>query len=145
MLEPGDVRLVDHPGPLVPAGALTGLPDGVRLAHPVFAGEVVHEGRLAPAATSAAAARLPAGTRAVAVPREPATTPPLEVGDRVDVLVALGPEAAGTGAPGFALTTNAMVVDVAEAAVTVAVPRDAAPRLAVALTQGAVLLALTVG
>jgi hypothetical protein len=73
---------------------------------------------------------------------EPGTTPPLAVGDRVDVLVALPAEAADGGPPGFALATDVVVVDVTEAAVTVAVPRAAAPRLAVAFGQGAVTLAL---
>ena len=55
--------------------------------------------------------------------------------------MALAPEAAGDGAPGFALATDVAVVDVTDVAVTVAVPRDVAPRLAVAFGQGAVTLA----
>ena len=78
----------------------------------------------------------------MAVPVEAGTTPPLVVGDRVDVLVAVAPEAAGGGAPGFVLAEAVLVVDVAEQAVTVAVPRDVAPRLAVAFGHGAVSLAL---
>ena len=49
------------PPPLVPAGALTPLPDDGRVAAPVYDGEVVREERLAPAGASALAARLPAG------------------------------------------------------------------------------------
>jgi hypothetical protein len=66
----------------------------------------------------------------------------LAVGDRVDVVVALAPEAAGGGPPGFALASDVLVVEVTEVAATVAVPRDVAPRLAVAFGQGAVTLAL---
>ena len=135
-------RLVAHPGPLVPPGALTELPDGGRVAEAVYAGEVLRAERLAPGGVSAVAARLPRGTRAVAVPIEAGTTPPMAVGDRVDVLVALAAEAASDGPPGFALATDVVVVAVTEAAVTLAMPRDAAPRLAVALGQGAVTLAL---
>jgi Flp pilus assembly protein CpaB len=147
-LQPGDrlgpenTRLALHPAPLVPPNALTALPRAARVAEAVHTGEVVREERLAPSGTSALAARLPAGTRAVAVPSEPGTTPPLVVGDLVEVLVALAPEAAGAGAPGFALATGVPVVDVTDTAVTIAVDRDVAPRLAVAFGQGAVTLAV---
>ena len=112
------------------------------LATPVFAGDVVRQERLATMALSEVAARLPAGTRALAVPVEPGAAPALSVGDRVDVVVALSPDAAGGGPAGFVLTSAAPVVDVAESAVTLAVDRDVAPRLAVALGAGAVTLAL---
>jgi Flp pilus assembly protein CpaB len=148
-LAPGDrlgsdnARVVVQPAPVVPAGALRVLPADTRVAAPILQGEVVREERLAPSATSALAARLPAGTLAMAIPMEPGTTPPLEVGDRVEVLVALPPEAAGAGAPGFSLATDVPVVAVGETAVAIAVDRDVAPRLAVAFGQGAVTLALT--
>ncbi|HEV8115336.1 MAG TPA: SAF domain-containing protein [Acidimicrobiales bacterium] len=141
-LDSNSTRLLEHPGPLIPPGALTELPVDARLAEPVYAGEVLRAERLAPAGLSAVAARLPADTRAVAVPVDAGVTPPLAVGDRVDVLVALGAEAAPGRPPGFALATDVVVVDVTEVAVTIAMPRDAAPRLAVAFGQGAVTLAL---
>ena len=47
--------------------------------------------------------------------------------------------------PGFALAEDVPVVDVTDAAVTIAVRRDVAPRLAVAFGQGAVTLALLGG
>jgi Flp pilus assembly protein CpaB len=141
-LDPGNTRIEHHPAPVVPSEALSALPDGGRVRAPVYEGEVVRAERLAPGGVSAVAARLPDGTRAVAIPVEPGTTPPVEVDDRVDVLVALPAEVAGGGPPGFALATDVMVVDITEAAVTVAVPRDVAPRLAVAFGQGAVTLAL---
>jgi Flp pilus assembly protein CpaB len=141
-LGPDNTRVVLQPAPLVPAGAFSTLPEDTRVALPILRGEAVREERLVPASTSRLAARLPAGTLAVAIPVEPATTPPLEVGDRVEVLVALAPEAAGGGAPGFSLATGVPVVDVSETAVTLAVDRDVAPRLAVAFGQGAVTLAV---
>ena len=144
-LDRESTEVVDHPGPLVPADALTRLPADARLTQPVYEGEILRSERLAPAGASAVAARLPEGTRAVAVPTDPGTTPPLEVGDRVDVLVAMAAEAAGGGPPSFALATDVEVVDVTELAVTLAMPRDAAPRLAVALGQAAVTLALVGG
>jgi len=141
-LDGDNTRLVEHPVPLVPDGALTARPEDGRVTAAVFAGEVLREERLAPRGASEMAARLPHGTRAVAIPVEPGTTPPLTAGDLVEVLVALPPEAAGAGPPGFALASDVLVVNVNDAAVTIAVSRDVAPRLAVAFGQGAVTLAL---
>ena len=137
-----DVEVVERPLATVPDAALRALPDDAVARTAVFAGEVLVRGRLAPTGLGGVAATLPPGTRAVAIPRDPATAPPVRVGDRVDVLVALPPEAAGGGPPGFAVATDALVVAVAEAAITVAVERAAAPRVAVALGQGAVTLSL---
>jgi Flp pilus assembly protein CpaB len=143
LLDRGNTRVERRPAPLVPDGALTELPAGARLAAAAYAGEVLRAERLSPAGRSAVSARLPDGTVAVAIPVEPGSAPPLTVGDRVDVLVALAPEAAGGGPPGFALATDVAVVHVSDAAVTVAVPDATAPRLAVAFGAGAVTLALS--
>lgn len=141
----GNTRVEARPEPLVPDGALLELPDDRRVAAAVYAGEVLRSERLAPAGTSAVAARLPDGTVAVAIPVEPGLVPPLVVGDHVDVLVALPAEVADTGPPGFALATGVPVVHVQENAVTIAVDEEAAPRVAVAFGAGAVTLALTGG
>ncbi|MGH9273478.1 MAG: Flp pilus assembly protein CpaB [Acidimicrobiales bacterium] len=137
-----DVELVERPRALVPTGALSDIPDGQVAAAAIEAGEVVVAARLAPMGLGVLAATLPEGTRAVAVPVEAGLAPPLLVGDRVDVMVALAPEAAGGDPPGFVVAADALVVAVDEAAVTVAVSRAAAPRIAVALGLGAVTLAL---
>ena len=144
-LRAGDVALVERPRATLPGGALDRLPDGAVLTAAVVEGEVLVAERLADAHLSAVAARLPTGTRAVAIPVETGSAPPLAVGDHVDLLVALPAEAAGSGPPGFTLADGVLVVAVDEAAVTVAVPRDVAPRVAVALGQGAVSLALVGG
>jgi Flp pilus assembly protein CpaB len=147
-LQPGDevgahdVSLERRPATMVPATALHELPAGAVVHERVLTGEVLVTERLAAAGLSGLAATLPAGTRAVAVPVEPGMAPPLAVGDQVDVLVALPAETAGDGPPGFAVATDALVVAVDDASVTVAVARSVAPRIAVALGQGAVLLAL---
>ena len=142
-LDAGNTRVEPHPAPLVPDGVLSALPDDRRIAEAVLAGEVVRVERLAPTGLSTVAARLPRGTVAMAVPVEPGSVPTLVLGDRVDVLVALAPEAVGGGPPGFALATEVLVVAVGDEAVTIAVPADTAPRLAVAFGAGAVTLALT--
>jgi Flp pilus assembly protein CpaB len=147
-LEPGDalraddVLLVERPRALVPTGALEQVPDGQVVRAAVFEGEVLVGARLAPAGSGALAASLPEGTRAVAIPVEPDTSPPLQPGDLVDILVALAEETAGSGPPGFVLARAVPVVDVGDHAVTVAVDRDVAPRVAVALGHGAITLAL---
>jgi Flp pilus assembly protein CpaB len=142
MLDAANTRLERRPEPLVGEDPLRGLPTDARVAAALYAGEIVRGERLAAAGASAVAARLPSDTRAMAVPADPATTPPLTIGDRVDVVVALAAEAAGDGPPGFLLAADVMVVDVSDVAVTVAVPTADAPRLAVALGAGAVTLGL---
>jgi pilus assembly protein CpaB len=144
-LTTGNTRVVTHPAPLVPDGALTRLPADGRVGTKVLDGEILREERLALANTSPVAARLPAGTRAMAVPVEAGTTPPVRVGDRVEVLVALPADGTDARSPGFALAEDVLVVDVTDAAVTIAVRRDVAPRLAVAFGHGAVTLALLGG
>jgi Flp pilus assembly protein CpaB len=141
-LDSGDIDLVERPVTLIPDGALRELPLDQVASAAIAAGEVVIEARLAPLGLTGLAATLPPASRAVAVPVDVGLSPPLVVGDRVDVLVALAPEAAGDGPPGFVVAAGALVVSVDEGAVTVAVSATAAPRIAVALGQGAVTLAL---
>jgi Flp pilus assembly protein CpaB len=104
---------------------------------PLARGEVVTAGRVAPAGVGGLAALLPDGARALAVPIGPGT-PPLRRGDRVDVLATFeGDE------PTFAVASGAAVLAVTrDKAVTVAVTADEAPRVAFALAQGAITLAL---
>jgi hypothetical protein len=66
------------------------------------------------------------------------------VGDAVDVVVVLPGEgvAATSAEPAFPLVAEAVVVAVADEAVTVAVPRADATRLAWAVANGSVVLAL---
>jgi Flp pilus assembly protein CpaB len=141
-LAPGDVEVVDWPDALVPSDALSHLPDRAIARVALADGEPLLATRLVRGGAGRVAATLPSGTRAVAVPTAPGTAPPVEVGDRVDVLVAVAPDAAGGGPPGFAVATDALVVAVADDAVTVAVERSEAPRVAAALGMGAVTLAL---
>jgi Flp pilus assembly protein CpaB len=141
-IDADDVEAVARPRALVPRGALRQLPGGQVASAAIVAGEVVVGSRLAPLGLTGLSATLPSSSRAVAVPVDVGLAPPLQVGDRVDVLVALPPEAAGGGPPGFVVAADVLVVAVDEGAVTVAVEASAAPRLAVALGQGAVTLAL---
>jgi Flp pilus assembly protein CpaB len=135
----GDVEAREVPAALAPPQPATE-PAGRTLTAAVYAGEALDERRLAPGGLSTTAAVLPAGTRAVAVPADPSTAPPLTEGDSVDVLVAAD-SIDGPLRPSVAVA-GARVVDVGEQAVTVAVPATHAPRVATAAATGLVALAL---
>lgn len=137
-LEPGDalrdveVRML--PAALVPHGALRGA-DGQVVTAWIGAGEVVLSERVAPGGLSATAARLPPGTRGVAVPQGVAPLP-VEVGDRVDVIATLDTTS-------VMVSTGATVIAVGDDAVTVAVDRVDAARVAFAVATAAVTLLLS--
>ena len=138
-LGPGDTEVVTLPEPAVPDGALDRVADGRVVRAGAFDGEVLLRRRLAEPGVGGAAALVPAGARAVAVPVEAGSAPSLAVGQRVDVvgLVAVDgvPEA-------VVLVAGAPVVEVGELAVTLAVAPEAVPAVAAALASGTVTLAL---
>ena len=161
----GDVTVERLPAALlpdsspVPAGAVAGRIVVV----PVVPGEVLTEAKVGGDGVTGAAALVPAGMRAIAVPVG-AGIPPLEQGHRVDVLAtfetAFGPDGEGTtfemafgpdsgGAttepiePTFAVAEDAVVVAVDDDVVTVAVPAADAPRVAYAVATAIVTLALS--
>jgi Flp pilus assembly protein CpaB len=103
-------------------------------------GEVVVRSRLAPDGRRGAAALLPEGQRAIAVPGG-AGRPPLRLGDRVDVLATLGDDSGRT----VVVVTGATVLDVDDQRdlVTIAVPPDDAPSVASAVATATVTLALS--
>jgi SAF domain-containing protein len=158
------------PTALVPPGALSAPPVGALVRQPIAAGEALVAERLAPHGLTGAAALVPPGSRAVAVPLAPVPAPPLAVGDLVDLLAVVSPASGGVGIvdsegvdgedggggggvdrgggvhrsaePAFPLVETAPVVDVGDETVSVAVPEADAPRVAYALAQGAVVVTL---
>jgi Flp pilus assembly protein CpaB len=147
VVDAGAVEVRDLPRGVLGEASMTEVPVGAVVRHPILAGEPVARARLAPDGLTGVAALVPAGERAVAVPVGPAGVPPLAVGDLVDVVTVMpgGATAAADGAsgdPAFTLVERAAVVDVAEQAVTIAVPDRDAPRVAWAVANGAVVLAL---
>ncbi len=147
VLDAGDAEVRFLPAGLVPDAAVAGEAIGRRVRAPVFAGEVVHRDRLAPAGLSAVAALLPAGTRGVAVASSSETVP-LQPGDVVDVLatVVAGPtDGEAFEAPTVTVAADVVVVAVEEGAVTVAVPVEETPQVAYAAASGIVTLALVGG
>jgi Flp pilus assembly protein CpaB len=145
-VEPGDELGADdvvadtRPASFVPDGAVAEDPTGRRVTQALAPSEVVVEHRLAGGDRRGAAALVPAGWRAVAVPALEAALP-VEVGQRVDVLAAMDPS--GTGAVGTTVAEDGVVVHVAEdGTVTVAVTPAQATRVVAALAGGLVALAL---
>jgi Flp pilus assembly protein CpaB len=127
----------------VPARAMNDPPIGSVVRYPIAAGEAVLSKRIAPQGLHGVAARVPEGDRAVAVPAAKTGRPPLEVGDQVDVMAVVAtPDQPDGAVPVAPLVEDAVVVDVGEESVSVAVPTAEAPTLAYAVTQGAVVLAL---
>lgn len=123
------------PNGALPSGAVAGRPEGATTLVPLAKGEVLLVAKLAPAGVRGPAALVPPGSSAVAVPAAEGSRPPLRRGDRVDVL------AAGEDG-GTTVAVGALVVDVAEEVVTVAVTAEEAPAVAFAVARGIVVLAL---
>jgi Flp pilus assembly protein CpaB len=151
VVDAGAVEVRELPRGVVGEATPAEAPVGAVVRHPILAGEPVAPARLAPDGLTGVAALVPAGERAVAVPVGPAGVPPLAVGDLVDVVTVVPGDATapadgvsgdGFGDPAFTLVERAAVVDVAEEAVTIAVPDRDAPRVAWAVANGAVVLAL---
>jgi Flp pilus assembly protein CpaB len=161
-LAPGDVVdgavvvLRELPVAAVAAAASDTVPLGAVVRYPIAAGEPLVADRLAPQGLTGVAALVPEGHRAVAVANAPAGTPPVHPGDQVD-LVALKPgsataisdlDPAGSEATSAAvdgattLIDQALVVDVSDTAVTVAVPEALAPAVAHGAAQGLVVITL---
>jgi Flp pilus assembly protein CpaB len=152
-LAPGDVvdasavEVRRLPEAAVTPAALAEPPTGSVVRQPVAAGEPLVAERLAPEGLTGVAALVPPGHRAVAIPIGPLAVPQLTIGDLVDVLAVVPGPADGrprqpAEPPSFPLVEAAVVVDVGEQSITVAVPEGDAPRVAWVLTNGSVVLAL---
>jgi pilus assembly protein CpaB len=139
VIGPGDIEMRRLPRALVPEGTLTTMPAGRTVVVPLFRGEPVLRTKVAPAGLRGVAALLPIGTRAVTVPAGPAPAP-VRVGDIVDVLASF--ETDGSGEPTFAVAVEAVVVDVEEGTVTVAVRPSEVTRVVFAATAGVVSLVM---
>jgi Flp pilus assembly protein CpaB len=141
---PEDVTTRRLPAALIPRGGVAARPEGRVVVVPVAAGEVLLEAKLAPWGLKGAAALLPDGTRALAIPVSEGT-PPLSVGNHVDLLATFSPDqpAATSPDPSFPVAEDALVVAVGHDTVTVAVDQRAAPAVAYAIAAGTVIIALT--
>ena len=141
VLSAGDVVTRRLPAAVVPVGPVARSPADHAVVVPLVAGEVLLEAKLAPWGLKGPAALVPPGRRALAVPSGEGGLP-VQPRQRVDVLATFDTTEGGTE-PTFAVATEALVVDVTEEAVTVAVSPEEAPRVAFATARGTVTLALT--
>lgn len=140
VLEPDDVDLVERPTVHVPDAAVTSDPTGRTTRVALVPGEVLVADRLAPPDRRGPGALVPEGWRAVAVPVLDARIP-AGVGDLVDVVAAYDPAVVPRD-PTLVIAADAVVVDVDDEAITVAVPRSRVTEVAFALANGIVTLAL---
>jgi Flp pilus assembly protein CpaB len=127
----------------IPEGAVALDVSGRTALVPLVPGEVLLASKLAPDGLHGAAALLPPGTRAVAIPSGPGGRPPARVGDRVDLLATFADTAEGSD-PTVLVAAAALVVDVDKDAdtVTVAVTAADARAVAYAITAGTITIAL---
>lgn len=140
MIDDGDVELVERPVAHIPDDAVGDDPTGTALRAPVGRGEILTANRLAGDGRSGAAALVPDDWRAIAIPVIDAP-PPAAPGDLVDVIASFDP-AMSARDPSLVIAADAVVVDVADDAITVAVTRARVTEVAFALANGIVTLAL---
>ena len=143
-LEPGEaldgaVSSRALPVAALPADVMDHLDAGAVALHPLGAGEALAAHHVAPG--TGLAASLPAGTAGVVVPLA-GPGPRLALGDLVDVVLVDDPLGATVADPaiGDVLGEAAVIVDVVDSAVVVAVPDTDAPRVAAAAAAGRAVL-----
>lgn len=138
VLGPGDVRSVPVPVGLLPADAVTEVPDGAVVRSAIGVGEIVTGRRLAGEGVPGS---LAAQERAVALPWPPAR-PPLAVGDTVDLVASRADERTAAVVTRV-VATGSVVVAVGEDGFTVSLPVGLVPVVHEALAVGAVDVAIT--
>jgi Flp pilus assembly protein CpaB len=140
----GDIAWPALPDAGIPADVAARSPVGRTVVDRIGRGEVVTTRRVSPDGLSGLAALVPAGERAVAVPR-PGGGLHLDVGDHVDVLAPARGSSdfdGGGSKDATVVAHGAAVLEVDDTAVVVAVTDDEAARLAGALGEGTPILAL---
>jgi len=137
VLDVDDVQWRRLPRAAMPREPVSEEPAGGTTLVPVAEGEVLLRSKLAPDGVRGAAALMPPDSLAVAVPVTEGERPPLQRGDRVDLL------AAGDEGGAAAVAVGALVVDLGADVVTVAVAAEEAPAVADAVARGVVTLALS--
>lgn len=144
LLDPSSVRVTALPAALVPPNALTEIPFGQSARSLISAGEAVITERLAPLGVNGLAAAIQPGERAIAVPVE-RNRIAFEIGMEVDVLQTLDPFSVGASNATSTVVAAARVIALEEMAITIAVPTNAANRVATALASSVVTLVITPG
>lgn len=137
-----DVEAAQWPVAVIPSGAFTVSPVGRTAVAPIEAGEAILSARVAPEGLDGLSALVPPGWRAIAVPTGPAVVS-LAVGDHVDLIAGFDAQSTTSGeSPSITVARDALVVDVDEQRITIAVRDSDAPRVAFAVVTGTVVPAL---
>ncbi len=134
LLEPGDLEALALPAVAVPDSAIAAereSPAGRRVRVDLHTGEILLASRLAGAASSAVAARLPADTRGIVIPA--GEFDPFVIGDRTDLFDLLD---------GRPLVREALVVDTSATTITVAIGSDRIGIVVESLAAGGVVAVL---
>lgn len=133
LLGASDVKFIDWPRSLLPSSPPAPVPIGSRLTTPVFEGEPIVVGKVAPAGHSAVAALLGPNDRAIDIPVRD-VTPNVEVGDNVE-LITPGP-APEQAIPGKVVATN-------ERATTISIHREDVALIAEAIRSDHLTIVVT--
>lgn len=139
-IDGGAVALVERPTAHVPHGAVLTLPTGRVVRSSVAEGEIVVTTRLSGSDRRGPAGLIPEGWRGLAIPIIDAPLP-ANPGDVVDVIASFDPSLVERD-PSVVVAADAVVVEVGDDAITVAVPRSRLTQVAFALSNGIVTLAL---
>lgn len=139
VIKSDDVRTESRPQAFLPKEAIVLDPVGRVVAFPVSAGEVVHERNAGAAGLSPTAALLQPNERAIAIDIQ-RSQPSLRIGDLVDVIATFDEVERGSTAT---IAEGSRVVHLEKHTAMVAVPADRAAKVAFAVTQGKVMLAVT--
>ncbi len=146
-LDPGstigadDVTVALVPGSMHPPDAITEIPIGRDVRHPIVTGEVVAERRLAPTGAVGIAALLEPGQRGVTLPLA-IHQAPLEPGQRVDVFSTTDPLHDGGRLSTTVVVESVRVLAVDESTVTVAVAADDTANVVAAMTTSIITVAV---
>ncbi len=142
LIRPGEpldgetVRWEHRPAAGVPPGAVTDLAEGALAAEAIHPGEVIHSERVA-GGGSGLSSRLAPGTAAVSVPTSYGV-PPVQPGDRVDLLATFDSFADEVAPESSRVARSATVLESGEDAVTVAIQASEVPSTVSALIWGTV-------
>lgn len=141
LLTTSDVSQREIPKTFLPENPLKTSPVGKVALVKLGRGEILTSARIAPDGLEGAAALLPAGMQAVAVPKGNGT-PDLHRNDMVDVVVSLSRVGEGEK-PALTLARGAQVLTVDERSVTLAVRPQETEKLVFGLARGEAALVLT--
>jgi Flp pilus assembly protein CpaB len=142
-IDTADVQVEERPLAVIPEGALTDPPIGRVASAATMRGEPMLAVRVGDPGVSAIAALIPPGEVGIAVPLD-AGTLAVSVGDAVEVMATFDPDRI-EGPPTIVVAPRAVVVDVRDAAATLALPEPDAQRVAFALATGVVTVVLLGG